>query len=223
MIRANNLSFSYGKSKIIEGISFQAAPCQCLVIAGPNGCGKSTLLSILAGILKPQAGSVTADGKIGYVPQGSALLEDATVEENLRFFAGLAKSTVPAALPFSVEEHKKQKVSRLSGGMKMQVSIACAMMGDPTVLLLDEPCSSLDITFREEMAVLIAQWKSEGKTVLYVGHDPAEFYPFYDSILFLTPSPLLRTRPEIDQEAGNAEAFAALYKTILSMSKGDTL
>ena len=223
MLQANNLSFSYGKNKIIEGVSLRAAPGECLVIAGPNGCGKSTLLSILAGILKPQAGSVTADGKIGYVPQSSALLEDATAEENLRFFAGLAKSAVPDTLPFSIEKYKNKKVSRLSGGMKLQVSIACALMGEPTVLLLDEPCASLDITFREEMTALIAQWKSEGKTVVYVGHDPAEFYPFFDSILFLAPSPLMRTRAEIGQDAGDAEAFTALYKSILSKGKGDTL
>ena len=106
--------------------------------------------------------------------------------------------------------------------MKMQVSIACALMGNPSILLLDEPCASLDITFREEMASLVAQWKKEGKAVLYVGHDPAEFYPFYDSILFLDAHPAVHTRSELDEHAGTAEAFTALYKTILSHNKGDT-
>ena len=105
----------------------------------------------------------------------------------------------------------------------MQASIACALIGDPSVLLLDEPCASLDITFREEMAILIDRWKSEGKTVIYVGHDPAEFYPFYDSILFLSAPPRLYTRPDLDSKAGNAEAFTAHYKTILSLCKGESL
>lgn len=222
MIQANNISFSYGKNEIIRDVSFRVGGGECLVIAGSNGTGKSTLLSVLADIVRPSGGSVKTEGRIGYVPQGSALLEDATVEENLRFFAKLAKSSLPDTLPFSVKDYKHKKASSLSGGMKMQVSIACALMGNPSILLLDEPCASLDITFREEMASLVAQWKKEGKAVIYVGHDPAEFYPFYDSILFLDAHPAVHTRSELDEHAGTAEAFTALYKTILSHNKGDT-
>lgn len=221
MIGASHLSFFYGKNNILQDICFRVGQGECLVIAGPNGCGKSTLLSLLAGALKPSHGTVEAAGKIGYVPQGNALLEDATVEENLRFFANLAKGKVPDTLPFSVSEYKSKRVSRLSGGMRMQVSIACALAGDPSILLLDEPCASLDIAFREEMAALVSRWKGEGKAVIYVGHDPAEFYPFYDSLLLLSSPPRLYTRTELTKSADNAESFSALYKTILSNCKGE--
>lgn len=172
-------------------------------------------------MLKPSHGTVHADGRIGYIPQNSSLLEDATVEENLRFFARLSGGSLPSSLPFSVDAFKNKKVASLSGGMKMQVSIACAMLGDPPILLLDEPCASLDITFREEMAALVFQWKEQGKTVLYVGHDPSEFHPFFDSVLFLTSQPKMYTREQLCCGGDDLYSFAHLYKSILENCKGE--
>ncbi len=185
------------------------------MLAGSNGSGKSTVLSMLAGILKPSSGKITAHGRIGYVPQGSALLEDATVEENLNFFASLAKTSVPRELPFSVESYKKKLVSTLSGGMKKQVSIACAAIGDPQIMLLDEPCAALDITFRDEMISLVEKWKSEGKTVIYVGHDPAEFYSFFDTLVYVAPTPLICKKETLQDTNKGLEEFTKFYKANL--------
>lgn len=220
MIRSDGISFAYGKSEIIESLCFSAEDGECLVFAGPNGCGKSTALGIISGALKSSSGSVTSNGKIGYIPQGSALLEDATVEENLRFFAKLAKSSIPKTLPFSVSEYMNKRVSRLSGGMKKQVSIACALTGDPKIILLDEPCAALDIAFRDELIVTIEDWKRRGKTVVYVGHDPNEFYTFFDTIIFFDKPPLTYRRTEIGEQAKTAEAFAKFYKeTLLNIKR----
>ncbi len=216
MILCQNLNFSWGRQKIVENLSFRVETGECLVLAGANGAGKTTLLSILAGIVPPASGTVKTDGKIGYVPQGSALLEDATVAENLRFFSDLARVPVPdpEKLPFAVRENLKKRVSKLSGGMKKQVSIACALVSDPPVLLLDEPCAALDLPFCEDMIALVQQWKKALKTVVYVGHNPAEFEPFYDRILFLSNTPLLVSREEI---AG--QAFRDFYLARLKESK----
>ena len=183
----DSVSFSYGGRgrPVLDGVSFAVRAGECVVVAGTNGSGKTTLLSLAAGIQKPVGGRVEQSGRVGYVPQGSALLEDATVGENLRFFASLAGAEVPQPLPFEVEKWLDRRVSRLSGGMKKQVSIACAMAGDPGTLLLDEPCGALDLRFRDALGKLIADWKREGRAILYVGHDPAEFFPFCDRLLLL--------------------------------------
>jgi len=218
MITVNKLSFSYGKHKVLDELCFSVKGGECLVLAGPNGSGKSTALSIISGALKASDGSVTINGKVGYVPQGTALLEDATVEENLKFFSKLAKGHIPESLPFSVETYLKRKVSRLSGGMKKQVSIACALIGDPQVILLDEPCAALDIAFRDEMISIIEKWKQEGKAVIYVGHDPAEFYSIYDSVIFLDKPPKTFNRDELEKQYTNGEKdFVAFYKETLSV------
>ena len=202
-IRFEGVEFSFGTRRahsVLRDLSFEARPGECVVIAGTNGSGKTTLLTLAAGIRKPHAGRVEISGRVGYVPQGSALLEDATVEENLRFFADLAGAAVPDPLPFEVGNWLGRRVSRLSGGMKKQVSIACAMAGDPETLLLDEPCGALDIRFRESLAGLVKSWKAAGKTILYVGHDPAEFHPFCDRMLFLSPSGSARVLTDLPED-----------------------
>lgn len=214
-ITADGLSFSYGKHTVFDGLCLSAAEGECAVIAGPNGSGKSTALSIIAGALKPTQGSVRINGRVGYVPQGTALFEDATVEENLKLFSALTKSPVPEALPFSVEKYLGRKVARLSGGMKKQVSIACALIGDPQVILLDEPCAALDIAFRDEMISIIELWKTQGKTVIYVGHDPAEFYSFFDTVVFLSKPPISYTRSELGEDSACEDRFTRFFKHTL--------
>lgn len=222
MLSVENISFSYGKRKIVDDLSFHARSGECVVLAGPNGSGKSTALSIMAGALKPSAGSVRVGGRVGYVPQGTALLEDATVEENLRFFASLQKCRVPDTLPFSVETYKKRKVSALSGGMKKQVSIACAMIGDPEVILLDEPCAALDIAFRDEMTELIKGWKRGGRAIVYVGHEPSEFYDVFDTLILMSKPAEIYTREALADAARTAETFASFYREKLKdMKKGE--
>ena len=213
MIRIDGVSFSYGRRKVIDMLSFDVGDGECAVLAGPNGSGKTTALCVIAGILHPSRGIVDRGGKrIGYVPQKNALFEDATVGENLRFFADLSHSRVPEKLPFSVEKYIKRRVAHLSGGMKKQVSIACAMAGDPGLILLDEPCTALDIGFRDDMIAQIADWKKGGRSVIYVGHDPTEFYPIYDKIVFLDRIPEVYDRGEVSDIAADETAFRQFFK-----------
>lgn len=214
MTELKNLTFSYGKRSILDGLTVSVREGECLVLAGPNGSGKSTTLSLIAGVLRPKSGQVIPGGRVGYVPQGTALFEDMTVEENLHFFAGLARCTVPAELPFGLEHRLKERVSKLSGGMKKQVSIACALLGGPEVLLLDEPCASLDIRYREELTRLILQLKEEGRTILYTGHEPMEFFPFCDKLLFLGGQPALHTREELTGSPADPTRFCQTFSQL---------
>ena len=118
MIQADGIRFSYGKGGLIRDLSFTAGPGECVVLTGPNGSGKSTLLSLIAGVLKPEAGSIRVEGRLSLVPQGTALFEDMTVEDNLLFFAGLTRSAVPKERPFDLDQYRKKKLSALSGGSR---------------------------------------------------------------------------------------------------------
>lgn len=227
LIHIDGLSYSYGKKTVFSNLSFSAEKGQCVVLAGPNGCGKSTALSIIAGALKPKGGTVTLGGKLSYIPQGTALFEDATVLENLRFFAGVAGTEFNAELespegaernsdlPFHVGAYLKRRVSSLSGGMKKQVSIACALVGNPDIIILDEPCASLDIAFRDEVTALAAEWKKVGRTIVYACHDPLEFLPVFDTLVFLDDPPRIYARSEISS-VDNPAAFCEFFKENLN-------
>lgn len=217
MIQVQNICFSYGKRRILNGLSFEAKPGECVVFAGNNGAGKTTALSIIAQVLRPTSGSVTLHGQVGLVPQGTALFEDMSVRDNLKFFADLARCPVPDALPFDVERYGKTKISKLSGGMKKQVDIACALLGDPSIVLLDEPCAGLDIVYREEMLALMVQLKREGRTVICVSHEPMEFAPVYDKVIFFGEKPVCYTREQLSGEPADDarlyEKFSALFRS----------
>ena len=204
MLTVSGLTFSYNRKPLLEALSFQAAPGECVVLAGPNGSGKSTALSLLAGVLKPDAGSIRTEGRIGYVPQGTALFEDMTVADNLAFFADLAGAKLPKEFAFGVGRFLKKKVASLSGGTKKRVSIVCALLGDPVNLLFDEPCAGLDVQYRDELAELILRLKQEGRSVCYVGHETSEFASFYDRLVFLgNGKPQVFEKADLSGTSGN--------------------
>lgn len=216
MLELTDISFSYGRKKILDNFGVTVRAGECVVLAGPNGCGKSTALSVMAGVLKPDTGALQITGTVGFAPQGTALLEDMTVLDNLRFFADLQKCSVPEKLPFGVERHGKTRVAKLSGGMKKQVSIACALLGDPQILLLDEPCAALDIEYRRELTELILEKKSQGCAIVYVGHEPQEFYPFYDKLVFFGNGYREYTRQQLSAESENELRFCNTFQELFS-------
>ena len=216
MINLRKISFSYGRREILKDLSFSVGPGECVVLAGPNGSGKSTAASLIAGVLRPVSGEISVQGSVGFVPQGTALFEDMSVEDNLRFFAGLKNCQVPEQLPFGVERYRKSRVSKLSGGMKKQVSIACALLGDPQILLLDEPCAALDIEYRRELTELILEKKSQGCAIVYVGHEPQEFYPFYDKLVFFGNGYREYTRQQLLADSENELRFSNTFQELFS-------
>ena len=227
MIRTQNLAFSYGRETLFRGLSFQAEDGECLVLAGPNGSGKSTLLSLVSGVLTPAAGQIERSGSLALIPQGTALFEDMTVEENLLFFAGLKKAPVPKELPFALDRYRRKKLSALSGGSKKRVSIACALLGDPQNILFDEPCAGLDVKYQEELGELIRKLKAKGCTILYAGHEPLEYVRFFDRILFLgQQAPQLYEAGHFSGSSGEpyetARNVAAVYRSFCENEEGET-
>lgn len=183
LFRTEHLVKRYGKKTILRDVSLYAKKGECVGVLGMNGCGKSTLLAILAGTIKKNSGTVHFEEpglKIGYVPQENPLMEQLSVMDNLRFwYAGSHKKLLkdlqegpPAML--GLNSCLRQKASKLSGGLKKRLSIACALAEDPALLILDEPGASLDFVCKEDIKAYLAYYMSQGGCVVLTSHEEAE-------------------------------------------------
>lgn len=187
MIQLSQIRKRYGKKKILEDISFQANPGEAVAIVGKNGCGKSTLLQIMAGILKADSGSInyfnhSARGNrkvfrqfCGYVPQENPLIEELSVEDNLRLWGGGKDShTLELVTRFELGQMLKTPVEKLSGGMKRRLSIACALLQSPPILLLDEPTAALDIYYQNSIQHWMEEYREKKGIIVMTTHDEQE-------------------------------------------------
>ena len=204
MIHASDLTLSYGFENIIENAEFHIGKGEAAVLIGENGSGKSTLLYALAGAMKPKNGSLSINGTVGYVPQGSGLMEELTFSDNIRFFAALSSVKVPKSLPFHAEELLNKKISDMSGGMKKLCSIVCTVIAKPQILLLDEPCAFLDKEHREMLTDFLCELKENGITIVYVGHNSAEYAPFADKYILIGQTVSTLSREAYEKIAGGS-------------------
>jgi ABC-2 type transport system ATP-binding protein len=192
VLRATDLRKSYGSRPALAGVSLDAGRGELVACIGPNGAGKTTLLTILAGILRPDAGTVEHDGaSVGWVPQQPSVYGKLSVAENLRLFARLERvadvdATVERMLAQTrLEDRAGEQVERLSGGNRQRVNIAIGLLARPAVLLLDEPSSALDPRQRERLWSFIRELAGEGTTVIYATHIVAEAEHYADRVLVL--------------------------------------
>jgi ABC-2 type transport system ATP-binding protein len=216
-LRAESLSKSYGARRALQDVSFSAAPGELLAIIGPNGAGKTTLLQILAGALAPTAGRISLDTRdVGWVPQHPAIYSKLSVRENLRLFARLEKvvdvdGRVEQMLAQAdLAERADDPVGTLSGGNRQRVNIAVGLLGDPSVLLLDEPSSALDPRQRERLWEFVSGLARDGgTTVVYSTHNVAEAERYGDRLLVLADGELLfaGTPDELERATGEHAAI----------------
>jgi ABC-2 type transport system ATP-binding protein len=153
-------------------------------LLGPSGCGKSTLMRCLVGVQRIAAGTVTVFGepagsrplrdRVGYVTQAASVYDDLTVAENLRFFArvlGVGRDSVENVLEaVDLAGHRDQVVGRLSGGQRSRASLAVALLGQPDLLVLDEPTVGLDPVLRRDLWALFHRLADEGAAVFVSSH-----------------------------------------------------
>jgi ABC-2 type transport system ATP-binding protein len=218
-VRADSISKRYGAREALRDVSFEVADGEKVAVIGPNGAGKTTLLQILAGALAPTTGTVTVR-RAGWVPQQPALYSKLSVAENLRLFARLERvadveRTVARMLEqTALADRSGDEVGRLSGGNRQRVNIAIGLVGDPAVLLLDEPSAALDPRQRERLWEFIA---SLGTTVVFATHDVGEAERFADRVLVLADGELLftGTAAELETTMGSATDFEAAFVRFL--------
>jgi ABC-2 type transport system ATP-binding protein len=216
-LRAEAVSKVYGPRRALQDVSFSAAPGELIAIIGPNGAGKTTLLQILAGALAPSTGSVSIDRRdVGWVPQQPAIYSKLSVRENLRLFARLEKvpdvaGTVDRMLgQAGLADRAHDPVGTLSGGNQQRVNVAVGLLGEPTVLLLDEPSSSLDPRQRERLWEFVSSLARDGgTTVVYSTHNVAEAERYADRLLVLADGELLfaGTPADLERVTGDHEAI----------------
>jgi len=185
MIQVRDLSKSYGPTRVLDGVDLDVGAGEVLVLLGTNGAGKSTLFRCLLGV-ESYAGTISVNGNdplekgrsvrqcIGYMPQSDGLHTDLTARETLDFYAGLrgADTGDGARLldEVGLAEAADLRVDELSGGMRQRLAFAIALLGDPPVLLLDEPTSSLDGWSRELLVERVRELAAAGKTILLSTH-----------------------------------------------------
>ena len=188
VFEAQDVEFSYGRLKVLDGLSIQVSTGEIFGILGASGSGKTTLIRLLVGLLKPRAGSIRVFGetpsprlshRVGYMPQQQALYLELSILQNVQFFArmhGLANSAqrheVAEAVINQVAlwDRRKDPIHRLSGGMRQRVSLAIALVHSPPLLLLDEPTVGLDPELRAALWDRFRRLASEGTTLIVSSH-----------------------------------------------------
>ncbi len=189
-IELTGIQKAYRKKEILKDVSLTAEEGSCVGILGANGCGKSTLLSILAGVQKADKGAFLYNGEdllqnnalrtsvLGYVPQGNPLIEELTAWDNLRMWYDsrtLRRELSDGVLSLlGIDSFLKTPVHKMSGGMKKRLSIGCAVVAGPKILLLDEPSAALDLVCKEHIYNYFKRYKEEGGTLLLATHDTQE-------------------------------------------------
>lgn len=216
MIVIDSIKKKY-KKYILEDINFSVEKGQCVGILGVNGCGKSTLLSIMAGTKKSSGGRMLYNGLdaaknkkiftdyVGYVPQENPLIEELTVNDNLKLWYSNSKKDlkkdfldgVPAML--GLNEVKKVPVCRLSGGMKRRVSIAAALANDPPILILDELSAALDLVCKKEIIKYLKYYLKQNGTIVMTTHEEDEI-ALCNRILIMKEGKISEVNPNLDME-----------------------
>ena len=191
LIRVEGLAKDYGGGHGVGEISLHLGRREVLGFVGPNGAGKTTTLRMLAGLLRPDAGTGTVMGKdvrkiargsddVGYMPQKLALYADLTVADNLRFRADIYRLPEPdqrvarTLAAFGLEDRRQQRAGHLSGGWARRLQLAAALIHAPAIILLDEPTAGLDSESREDVWRRIQALADEGAGVIVNTHDLLE-------------------------------------------------
>ena len=197
-----------GDVHALDDVTLSIRRKEFVCLLGPSGCGKSTILTLIAGLAKPSAGSVTVDGRsvdaarrnrrIGLVFQDAVLLPWRTTSENVSLPLEVLKiprqerdDRIKAALALvGLTGFERRFPHVLSGGMRQRLGIARALSFDPQVLLMDEPFGALDAITRDNMSVEVLRiWEHRQKTVVFVTHSISEAVYLSDRVVVMTPRP----------------------------------
>ena len=241
-IVAKNVARAFGEVKAVRDVSFVAEPGTVTALIGPNGSGKTTLLLMLASLLRPDSGTIRIAGfdpvadtaevrsRLGWMPDllgsWSALTVRATLETTARLYrmdAAMAAARAEELISLVGLEHLAAQPTRvLSRGQKQRLSLARALVHDPTVLLLDEPASGLDPQARVELRQLVRRVASEGTAVLISSHVLAELDEMADGAVYLrqgvtaSAESVERTRSTVRPWRIRAADRAALESALLT-------
>ncbi|PYO41488.1 MAG: ABC transporter ATP-binding protein [Gemmatimonadetes bacterium] len=221
-------AFNEGRVVALDDVSFNLAAGQTLAIFGPNGAGKTTLLKVLAGLIRPQAGSARVAGgrrAIGWIGHQSQLYGHLSVRENLLFWASLygvpraergARATDVLAR-LGMTDRAEQPVWSLSRGLVQRAAIAKALIHEPRVLLLDEPFTGLDLGAAAELRALLAALRGAGRALVLTTHNVDEGAELATDVAFQLRGRFVQYAPRAGR--GSAE-IAEAYRRAVAGTNG---
>lgn len=231
MLSAESLSKRYGKTEALKDISFHVSEGEIFGIVGPDGAGKTSLLRILATLLLPNRGKLIMDGtdafkdfrklrpRLGYMPARFSLYPDLTVEENLKLFASVFGADIKDSYHLIQEMYDPLKpfahrpAGKLSGGMKQKLSLSCALIHRPRILLLDEPSTGIDPISRRELWDMLLSLQGQGICIL-VSTPNMDEAGRCDRIALMKEGSFLR----IDSPRGIREGYSSSLVAVRSAS-----
>ena len=200
----SNVTVDLGKTRALENLSLNVNAGEIFGLIGRNGSGKTTALKVLCGLLKPKNGNVFLDGQqvntgknefkkmIGYCPQENSFFEKLTVRENMKYFAKLydveqdtGKLIESISKSLCLEDQVGVLAANLSGGMKRRLNIACTLMHEPQIILMDEPSIELDPVSKGELWKLIKLINRTGTTIIISSNNMEEIHYLCDMVTFL--------------------------------------
>lgn len=222
MLYVSGLTKKYRKTLANDHLDFTVNPGEITIMVGPNGAGKSTAIKCIAGLLRYEGAiwicqhlnkTVEAKKCFGYVPEIPAPYDLLTVWEHMEFISRayqLADWEVKAEkllTRLQLDDKKKKLGKELSKGMQQKLSIACALLPEPQVVLFDEPLVGLDPHAIKELKTIIMELKASGRTVLISTHMLDSVADFWDKTLIMNEGRIaaVRTRQEVEQSGENLE------------------
>lgn len=243
-VEINNLYKSFGDSVAIENLNLSIEKGEIFGLLGPNGAGKSTTINILCNILEKDRGSIKIDnkelkkndretkGKLGIVPQELAIFEDMTALENTMFFGSLyglkgrdLKEKSLKALEFVGLENTKKLSKTFSGGMKRRLNIACGIVHNPELLILDEPTVGIDPQSRNHIIKSIKTLNSNGCTIIYTTHYMEEAETLCKNIAIIDKGKVIAKgdKESLKSIVSNKNKFEVLVDDITIISESDLM
>ncbi|MBN1972905.1 MAG: ABC transporter ATP-binding protein [Sedimentisphaerales bacterium] len=241
MIDVQNLNKKYGNTTALDDVSFNVGKGQTFGLLGPNGAGKTTAIKLLCGLIRPDSGIVSLNGKtdptlievrrsLGVVPQSLAIYEELSAEENLHFWGRiygirgrkLREKTADCLKIAGLLKRRKEKVSKYSGGMKRRLNMVCSFLHEPSILLLDEPTVGVDPQSRNLIFDTIEAMKKEGRTIIYTTHYMEEAQRLCDKIAILDHGKILdidNVENLITRHGGPSHIEAELEEKISDVEK----
>jgi heme exporter protein A len=229
LLEVAGLGRVFGARRAVADVSFSLHTGECLALFGPNGAGKTTLLRVLAGLLKPSAGSARLAGiplpggaparsRVGLISHQTMLYEALSARENVTFAAGLHgirnRGPVDAALErMSMLDRADAPIRSLSRGMQQRVSIARALVHSPQIVLADEPYNGLDDGGARSLTSLLRELRAAGTAMIVVTHNLAEGLALATHAAVMTAGTLVRfdEKPSID-----ARLYADIYRAAVA-------
>jgi ABC-2 type transport system ATP-binding protein len=224
-----------GGVEALKGVSFTVREGEVFSLLGPNGAGKTTTFGVISCVLRPSSGEVRVLGMkvpsqcrevrslVGVMPQEFQGFSDLTVEENVSYFARLygVSEWKPLISRLGLESYSKVRYRTLSGGLKRRVGLACALAGNPKLVLLDEPTVGLDPKARRGLWDIIGELKSKGVTILMSTHYLDEAQSLSDRVAVIYGGKVLKVdSPEGVMDEFHKESLEEAYLSLIGEAEG---